>query len=140
MQLEAVACKDWLTSKVDRSITGRVARQQCAGPLQLPLNDLGAMALDYRGKRGIATSIGHAPVAALANPACGSRLAIAEALTNLVWAPIEQGIKGVSLSANWMWPSQYHWLHRWSQCRILLPQRHVHPPDLPAYPEVLPRY
>lgn len=104
LQLEAVACKDWLTSKVDRSITGRVARQQCAGPLQLPLNDLGAMALDYRGKRGIATSIGHAPVAALANPACGSRLAIAEALTNLVWAPIEQGIKGVSLSANWMWP------------------------------------
>ena len=104
LQLEAVACKDWLTSKVDRSITGRVARQQCAGPLQLPLNDLGAMALDYRGERGIATSIGHAPVAALANPACGSRLAIAEALTNLVWAPIEQGIKGVSLSANWMWP------------------------------------
>ncbi len=104
LQIESVACKDWLTNKVDRSVGGRIARQQCAGPLHLPLNDLGAVALDYRGERGIATSIGHAPVAALINPANGSRLAIAEALTNLVWAPIEQGIRGVSLSANWMWP------------------------------------
>ena len=104
LQIEAVACKDWLTNKVDRSVGGRTARQQCAGPLQLPLNDLGAVALDYRGERGIATSIGHAPVAALVDPACGSRLAIAEALTNLVWAPVEQGLRGVSLSANWMWP------------------------------------
>ena len=104
LQTEAVACKDWLTNKVDRSVGGRVARQQCVGPLHLPLSDLGAVALDYKGERGIATSIGHAPVAALINPASGSRLAIAEALTNLVWAPIEQGIRGVSLSANWMWP------------------------------------
>lgn len=104
LQIEAVACKDWLTNKVDRSVTGRVARQQCAGQLQLPLNDVAAVAMDYRGEKGIATSIGHAPVAAMANAACGSRLAIAEALTNMVWAPIEKGIKGVSLSANWMWP------------------------------------
>ena len=104
LQMEAVACKDWLTNKVDRSVGGRVARQQCVGPLQLPLSDLGAVALDYRGKKGIATSIGHAPLAALISPANGSRLAIAEALTNLVWAPIEQGLRGVSLSANWMWP------------------------------------
>lgn len=104
LQIEAVACKDWLTNKVDRSISGKVVRQQCVGPLHLPLSDAAAMALDYNGHRGIATSIGHAPVAAMANAPAGSRLAIAEALTNLVWAPIEKGLKGVSLSANWMWP------------------------------------
>ncbi|MDR1755641.1 MAG: phosphoribosylformylglycinamidine synthase [Culturomica sp.] len=104
LQMEAVACKDWLTNKADRSVTGRIAMQQCAGPLQLPLNNLGAVAVDYKGGKGIATSIGHAPAAALENPEKGSRLAIAEALTNLVWAPIEQGLRGVSLSANWMWP------------------------------------
>jgi phosphoribosylformylglycinamidine synthase len=104
LQLEAVACKDWLTNKVDRSVTGRVARQQCQGELQLPLSDLGAVALDYRGKAGMATSIGHAPQAALVDPAAGSVLAIAEALTNLVFAPLTDGLAGVSLSANWMWP------------------------------------
>ncbi|HCC70580.1 MAG TPA: phosphoribosylformylglycinamidine synthase, partial [Bacteroidales bacterium] len=104
MQIEEVACKDWLTSKVDRSVTGRIAKQQCAGVLQLPLNNLGAIALDYRGIKGIATSIGHAPVAALINPADGSVLSIAEAITNIIWAPMENGISDISLSANWMWP------------------------------------
>ena len=104
LQLEAVACKDWLTNKVDRSVTGKVAKQQCAGEIQLPLNNLGAVALDYRGKSGIATSIGHAPMAALIDPAAGSVLSIAEALTNIVWAPLADGLDSVSLSANWMWP------------------------------------
>jgi len=104
LQLEAVACKDWLTNKVDRSVTGKVARQQCQGEIQLPLSDLGAVALDYRGKAGIATSIGHAPQVGLANPANGSVMAIAEALTNIVFAPLKQKLQGVSLSANWMWP------------------------------------
>lgn len=104
LTLESVACKDWLTNKVDRSVSGRVIRQQCVGPLQLPLSDVAAVALDYEGHRAIATSLGHAPIAALADSTVGSRLAIAEALTNLVWAPIEGGLKGVSLSANWMWP------------------------------------
>jgi phosphoribosylformylglycinamidine synthase len=104
LQLESVACKDWLTNKVDRSITGKVARQQCLGEIQLPLSDLGAVALDYRGKIGIATSIGHAPQAALISPEAGSILSIAEALTNIVFAPLKDRIKGISLSANWMWP------------------------------------
>ena len=104
LQLEAVACKDWLTNKVDRSVTGKVARQQCQGEIQLPLSDLGAVALDYRGKSGIATSIGHAPQAALVDPAAGSVLAVAESLTNIVFAPLKDHIKGISLSANWMWP------------------------------------
>ncbi|WP_405376723.1 phosphoribosylformylglycinamidine synthase [Nonlabens sp. Asnod3-A02] len=104
LQLEAVACKDWLTNKVDRCVTGRVAKQQTCGELQLPLNNVGVMAMDYNGKNGVATTIGHAPVAALIDAEAGSRNAIAESLTNLVFAPLEKGLKGVSLSANWMWP------------------------------------
>ncbi len=104
LQLEAVACKDWLTNKVDRCVTGRVAKQQTAGALQLPLNNCGVMALDYHGKEGVATSIGHSPLTALINPAAGSRNAITEALTNIVWAPLKDGLKSISLSANWMWP------------------------------------
>ncbi len=103
LQLEAVACKDWLTNKVDRCVGGKVAKQQCVGPLQLPLNNCGVMALDYNGKEGIATSIGHAPIAALIDPVAGSRNAIAESLSNIIWAPIKDGLKGISLSANWMW-------------------------------------
>jgi len=103
LQLEAVACKDWLTNKVDRCVGGKVAKQQCVGPLQLPLNNVGVMALDYKGKEGIATSIGHSPIAALVNPVSGSRTAIGEALSNLVWAPLKDGLASVSLSANWMW-------------------------------------
>ncbi|HIZ06106.1 MAG TPA: phosphoribosylformylglycinamidine synthase [Candidatus Phocaeicola gallistercoris] len=104
LQLEAVACKDWLTNKVDRSVTGKIARQQCQGELQLPLSDCGVVALDYRGEKGIATALGHAPQAGLANPAYGSVLAVAEALTNIVWAPLADGMDSLSLSANWMWP------------------------------------
>ena len=104
LSLEAVACKDWLTNKVDRSVTGKVARQQCQGELQLPLSDCGVVALDYRGRKGIATALGHAPQAGLADPAAGSVLSVAEALTNIVWAPLAEGLDSVSLSANWMWP------------------------------------
>jgi len=104
LQLEAVACKDWLTNKVDRSVTGKIARQQCQGEIQLPLSDCGVVALDYRGQKGIATAIGHAPQAGLADPAAGSVLSVAEALTNIVWAPLADGMDSLSLSANWMWP------------------------------------
>ncbi len=103
LQLEAVASKDWLTNKVDRCVGGRVAKQQCVGPLQLPLNNVGVMALDYKSKEGIATSVGHAPLVALVDPVAGSRNAIGEALSNIVFAPIINGLAGVSLSANWMW-------------------------------------
>ncbi|MCM4166410.1 Phosphoribosylformylglycinamidine synthase [Arenibacter antarcticus] len=104
LQLEAVASKDWLTNKVDRCVGGKVAKQQCAGPLQLPLNNCGVMALDYKGKEGIATSIGHSPISGLIDPTAGSKNSIAEALTNIVWAPLKNGLSSVSLSANWMWP------------------------------------
>lgn len=106
LQLESVACKDWLTNKVDRSVTGKIAQQQCVGEIQLPLANLGVTVLDYHGEKGIATSIGHAPAAGLIDPAKGAILAIAESLTNLVWAPLQDGIRGISLSANWMWPAR----------------------------------
>ncbi len=104
LQLEAVGSKDWLTNKVDRSVSGKIALQQNAGPLHLPLNNCGIVALDYQGIAGVSTSIGHAPLSATIDAAKGSRLAVAEALSNLVWAPVKNQIKGVSLSANWMWP------------------------------------
>ena len=106
LQIEAVACKDWLTNKVDRSVTGKVALQQTAGPIQLPVNNLGVVAMDYHGVKGIATSIGHAPVTGLINPENGSVLSVAEALTNIIWTPLQDGLRGVSLSANWMWPAK----------------------------------
>ncbi|PCJ93386.1 MAG: phosphoribosylformylglycinamidine synthase [Flavobacteriaceae bacterium] len=104
LQLEAVASKDWLTNKVDRCVGGKVAKQQCVGPLQLPLNNCGVMALDYKGKEGIATSIGHSPISGLIDPAAGSLNSITEALTNIIWAPLKDGLASISLSANWMWP------------------------------------
>ncbi|WP_299438928.1 phosphoribosylformylglycinamidine synthase [uncultured Aquimarina sp.] len=104
LQLEAVACKDWLTNKVDRCVGGKVAKQQCTGPLQLPLNNCGVMALDYTSKEGIATSIGHSPISGLIDPEAGSKNSIAEALTNIIWAPLKDGLQAISLSANWMWP------------------------------------
>lgn len=104
LRLEAVACKDWLTNKVDRCVGGKVAKQQCCGPLQLPLNDVGVMALDYESTHGTATSIGHSPISALVDPIAGSRNSIAEALTNIIWAPLQDDLQSISLSANWMWP------------------------------------
>ena len=104
LQLEAVACKDWLTNKVDRCVGGRVAKQQCVGPLQLPLNNCGVMAMDFKGKEGIATSIGHSPISGLIDPIAGSRNSITESLSNIIWAPMKDGLKSISLSANWMWP------------------------------------
>ncbi|WP_159517073.1 phosphoribosylformylglycinamidine synthase [Sunxiuqinia indica] len=106
LQLESVACKDWLTNKVDRSVTGRIAKQQGAGKLHLPLNNVGVITLDYQGKSGLATTIGHAPVAAMVNAESGSILSIAESLTNIIWAPMPDKMRSVSLSANWMWPAK----------------------------------
>jgi len=104
LQLEAIACKDWLVNKVDRCVSGRVAVQQTLGPLQLPLNNCGVVALDYKGKEGVANSIGHSPISGLIDPVAGAKNSIAEALTNIVWAPLEDSLTSVSLSANWMWP------------------------------------
>lgn len=104
LRLEGVACKDWLTNKVDRCVGGRVAFQQCTGSLQLPLNNCGITAIDFDSPSGIASAIGHAPAASLIDEEKGARLSIAESLTNILWAPLEKSLASVSLSANWMWP------------------------------------
>jgi len=104
LRLESVACKDWLTNKVDRCVGGKVAKQQTVGSLQLPLNNVGVMALDFFSGKGIATSIGHSSGTAIIDAKKGTKNSIAEALTNIIWAPLEDGLKSVSLSANWMWP------------------------------------
>tara|TARA_B100000989_G_scaffold63530_1_gene43921 strand:+ start:3759 stop:7415 length:3657 start_codon:yes stop_codon:yes gene_type:complete len=104
LSIESVACKDWLTNKVDRCVTGRIAQQQTVGEIQLPLSNCGVVSLDYDNYNGIATSIGHSPISGLINPSIGSINSIGEALTNIIWAPLESGIESISMSANWMWP------------------------------------
>ena len=104
LRLHGVGSKDWLTNKVDRSVTGRVAQQQCVGELQLPLSDYGLVKLDYDSPDAISSALGMAPVAGLIDPGAGSRLAIARALTNSIMIPFKNGLADISLSANWMWP------------------------------------
>lgn len=106
LRWESVACKDWLTNKVDRSVTGKVALQQNTGVFQLPLNNLGVTALDYEGKSGIAGSLGHASIIGLKYPMSGVKIAVGRALTNIIWTPLKDRLKGISLSANWMWSTK----------------------------------
>ena len=105
LSLESVACKDWLTNKVDRCVTGKVAMQQCVGEIQLPLNNLGVMALDFTSNKGIASSIGFSPIVSLIDEKKGAKFSLLKSLSNIIWAPIKNGITNVSLSANWMWPA-----------------------------------
>lgn len=100
----SVACKEWLTSKVDRSVGGLVARQQCVGPLQLPLSDCAVTAISFTDKCGIAMSLGYAPKLAISDVGLSVRTAVVRALTNIVGAKIRGGLGGIVLSANWMWP------------------------------------
>ncbi|NBO23085.1 phosphoribosylformylglycinamidine synthase, partial [bacterium] len=106
LKLESVACKDWLTNKVDRSVTGRVVKQQNCGIYHLPLNNYGITSLDYESQKGIVNSIGHSPISGLIDEEAGSRLSVGESLTNIVFAPLTYGLSGISLSANWMWPAK----------------------------------
>ena len=104
LRLTKVACKEWLTHKVDRSVTGLVAQQQTVGPYQLPLADVAVKATDYAGTNGIALSLGDRPIPGIINPEAGARLSVGESLTNIVWAPLARGMDSIILSANWMWP------------------------------------
>ena len=102
LRLLAVGSKRFLTNKVDRSVTGLIARQQCCGPLQATVADVAVIAQSHFGKSGAATAIGEQPVKLLVSPAAGARMAVGEALTNLVFAKID-GIESVKCSGNWMW-------------------------------------
>ncbi len=98
----AVGSKRFLTNKVDRSVTGLIARQQCCGPLQLTVGDVAVIAQSHFGLTGAATSIGEQPIKMLVDPKAGARMAVGEALTNIVWAQIS-GLEDIKCSANWMW-------------------------------------
>jgi phosphoribosylformylglycinamidine synthase len=102
LRLLSVGSKRFLTSKVDRSVTGLVARQQCAGPLQLTVSDYAVVAQSYLGTTGAAIAIGEQPLKGLVNHAAMARLSVGEALTNIVWAKIS-AIEDIRCSGNWMW-------------------------------------
>lgn len=102
LRLLSVGSKRFLTSKVDRSVTGLIAQQQCCGPLQLTVGDVAIVAQSHFGLTGMATAIGEQPIKMLVDPAAGARMSVGEALTNLVWAS-GVDLKKVKCSANWMW-------------------------------------
>jgi phosphoribosylformylglycinamidine synthase len=105
LRLVSVGSKRFLTTKVDRSVTGLIARQQCAGPLQLTVSDVAVIAQSHLGTTGAATAIGEQPVKGLLDTAAMARMAVGEALTNLVWAPVS-ALEDVRCSANWMWAAK----------------------------------
>lgn len=104
-RLVSVGSKRFLTNKVDRSVTGLIARQQCAGPLQLTVSDVAVISQSHFGLTGSAISIGEQPIKGLINPGAMARMSVAEALTNLVWAKVSN-IEDIRCSANWMWPAK----------------------------------
>ncbi len=105
LRLLSVGSKRFLTTKVDRSVTGLVARQQCAGPLQLTVADVAVIAQSHFGTTGAATAIGEQPIKGLIDPAAMARLSVGEALTNVVWARVS-ALQDVRCSANWMWAAK----------------------------------
>ncbi|MEK9180670.1 MAG: phosphoribosylformylglycinamidine synthase, partial [Patescibacteria group bacterium] len=110
LRLPAVASKRFLTTKVDRSVSGLIAQQQCIGPNQLPLSDFAAVAQTYFPQAdgstpGVAISLGEQPLKGFISPEKMARLAVAEALLNLVGAKITR-IKDIKMSANWMWAAK----------------------------------
>jgi len=105
LRLVSVGSKRFLTTKVDRSVTGLVARQQCCGPLQLTVADVAVIAQSHFGTTGAATAIGEQPIKGLIDPAAMARMSVGEALTNLVWAKVS-ALQDVKCSANWMWAAK----------------------------------
>ena len=101
-RMVSVGSKRFLTNKVDRAVTGLIARQQCCGPLQLTVADVAVVAQSHFSRSGAATAIGEQPIKMLVDPAAGARMAVGESLTNLVWAKVDD-LEQVKCSANWMW-------------------------------------
>ncbi len=102
LRLVSVGSKRFLTNKVDRSVSGLIAQQQCCGPLQTPISDVAVVAQSHFGQSGAACAIGEQPIKMISDPCAGARMCVGEAITNLLWAKIE-GLKRVKCSANWMW-------------------------------------
>jgi phosphoribosylformylglycinamidine synthase len=102
LRLLSVGSKRFLANKVDRSVTGLIARQQCAGPLQLTVADVAVIAQSHFGLTGAAMAIGEQPIKELIDPAAMARMSVGEALTNIVWARVSS-LADIRCSANWMW-------------------------------------
>ncbi|MGD8699893.1 MAG: phosphoribosylformylglycinamidine synthase [Gemmatimonadales bacterium] len=105
LRLLSVGSKRFLTTKVDRSVTGLIARQQCAGPLQVTVADVAVIAQSHFATTGAATAIGEQPIKGLVDTGAMARMSVGEALTNLVWAPVS-ALEDVRCSANWMWAAK----------------------------------
>ena len=97
---EDVGSKKHLVHRVDRSVGGLVARQQCCGPLQLPVSDVAVSALAHFTRKGMAAALGEQPTIMMLNQEAGGRMALTEAITNLMWARINK-FEGISFSANY---------------------------------------
>jgi phosphoribosylformylglycinamidine synthase len=105
LRLVSVGSKRFLTTKVDRSVSGLVAQQQCVGPLQLTVADVAVIAQSHFGTTGAATAIGEQPIKGMLDPAAMARMCVGEALTNVVWA-LATELEDVKCSANWMWAAK----------------------------------
>ena len=97
---------EFLTNKVDRSVGGLVAQQQCVGPFHTPLANCAVTAQSFFSKNGIAISIGEQPIKGLLDPEKMARLTVGEMLTNLMWAPVTN-FTDIKCSGNWMWEKKY---------------------------------
>ncbi len=96
-----VAAKNFLVTIGDRTVGGLCARDQMVGPWQLPLADAAVTLTDFQGYAGEAMSMGERTPLALIDAAASARMAVGEAITNLVAAPVDS-LEEVKLSANWM--------------------------------------
>ena len=105
LRLLSVGSKRFLVHKVDRSVTGLVAQQQCVGPLQLPLANLGITAHTHFGITGTVVACGEQPIKGLIDSAAMARMTVAEAMTNLMWAKISK-IEDIKASGNWMYAAK----------------------------------
>lgn len=105
-RLVSVGSKRFLTNKVDRSVSGLVAQQQCVGPFQTPLSNVSVVAQNYFNINGIASAIGEQPIKMQLDPVRGARITVGEMLTNLMWAPITD-FEDIKCSGNWMWEKRH---------------------------------
>lgn len=106
LRVLAVGSKRFLTSKVDRSVTGLVAAQQCVGSMQLPVADVSITARSLEeSTSGTAIAIGEQPIKMLVDVSAGARMSVGEAITNIMWA-YASSLEHIKCSANWMWAAK----------------------------------
>jgi len=101
LRLPTVADKTFLITIGDRSVGGMISRDPLVGPWQVPVSDVAVTVSDYTSTTGEAMAMGERAPLALVNAAASGRMAVAEAITNIVAADVAK-ISDVRLSANWM--------------------------------------